>query len=751
MDISELTDAQAVTAVLGGNRNAFSVLVARYHRVVQGMLYSHATGSQGVEDISQEAFIRAFQQLGALRNPETFGPWLLRIARNLAHDHGRQVKRLAAAAQVERGAVHDDPALRELCQILREEVCTLAPKYREVIMLHYFSDRTILDTARLLGISRAAANKRIQRARAQLGEKMARHLQIAYEPEGRAKEKAAVSAIMGAVFLLPSPARASSLAQVFGWSAYSGKAAALCTTLGICCIGLCGYLLAAQGEPPHVIKERDPVVEKSILPIPKSVTTAAAAGEIGSSMVTPLDITGIAGSVVDEEGKAIDGAEIAAFNTEDGIHKALSDKDGKFLLAGLSQQAYLLRINAYGFEPLKLSEIPTGVRGLQAVLKAALPIHGKVMREDTGVPIAGASVRFKEVEVLTGTAGEFDIDVAGMGPVNFSADGVTVHKAGYLATQALLSERASLPSPAARRPMPGESVRLMLKPFPTIQGTVVDDQGTPVAGAIVQFQGERKRADTDSKGHFKMDSFMQAPTHITIWPKQKKGNKALAPSIQDLPRFYDGEGNRLDAGNPVPATLDLNIVLHAPASLEGTITLNGALPASGASLNGSIGVTVGPHRFHTDSIDLQTGHFSSGDLVLPPGDAMLEVFVRLNQAPLGSQATTVQIPVTLEAGIVNQKLIDLDFISIKGTISAPEPITKGVVRYTATADDVVHSGTVNIEEGQTCIFYTLAGAHISGTVRTAPDNTNVWTYQEDFELTAPPTGEGELNLILGGN
>ena len=85
-DPSVPQDAQLVRLTTEGDLRAFEQLVER-HRDVVVRVAARIVGNQDAEDVSQDAFLRAFHRLGAFRGDAPFHAWLLRIAHNAALDH----------------------------------------------------------------------------------------------------------------------------------------------------------------------------------------------------------------------------------------------------------------------------------------------------------------------------------------------------------------------------------------------------------------------------------------------------------------------------------------------------------------------------------------------------------------------------------------------------------------------------------------------------------------------------------------
>ena len=90
------TDAELVRAALQGRTQQFAVLVERYQNLVYHVLLSRLCRHEDAEDLAQETFLRAFRRLDELEEPAKFGPWLRRIAENLACSALRH-RRTAAA------------------------------------------------------------------------------------------------------------------------------------------------------------------------------------------------------------------------------------------------------------------------------------------------------------------------------------------------------------------------------------------------------------------------------------------------------------------------------------------------------------------------------------------------------------------------------------------------------------------------------------------------------------------------------
>jgi RNA polymerase sigma factor (sigma-70 family) len=127
-----------------------------------------------VEDVVQEALLRAYLGLSQLRDPERFGSWLCGIAVNLAK---MRLRRNAAHASVLAvggvGAATVELEERELLGVVQEAVALLPAGQRNVVLMHYIDDLSCEDIARLLGTTPGAVRVRLHRARAELRRQLA--------------------------------------------------------------------------------------------------------------------------------------------------------------------------------------------------------------------------------------------------------------------------------------------------------------------------------------------------------------------------------------------------------------------------------------------------------------------------------------------------------------------------------------------------------------------------------------------------
>src|SRR5687767_611224 len=79
MNLRDRDDDDLITLALGGDPDAYGALVERYRGAVHGMVYAVVGPVAEVEDLAQETFLRAYLNLGQLREAAAFAPWLRRV------------------------------------------------------------------------------------------------------------------------------------------------------------------------------------------------------------------------------------------------------------------------------------------------------------------------------------------------------------------------------------------------------------------------------------------------------------------------------------------------------------------------------------------------------------------------------------------------------------------------------------------------------------------------------------------------
>ena len=179
------SDEALVAKAREGDYRAFELLFERHRTLVYRFVYQMAPRRDDAEDIVQEVFVRAYQNLHRYRDEAKFTTWLLRIATNLGTDKARMSHRRQALEEKEAaGALswmtvgeREDPVdnlqQEQLKEVLRKALLALPDHHRNVIVMRDIEEMEYPDIAATLGCTVGGAKLRVLRARRALKERVA--------------------------------------------------------------------------------------------------------------------------------------------------------------------------------------------------------------------------------------------------------------------------------------------------------------------------------------------------------------------------------------------------------------------------------------------------------------------------------------------------------------------------------------------------------------------------------------------------
>jgi RNA polymerase sigma factor (sigma-70 family) len=171
-----------VLAARGGDQQAFTRLVETTCSLVSSIALAIVRDPDLSKDIAQDVFLSAWRDIGKLRDPASFLPWLRQVTRNRAYHILRGLRRgrrhtaeshaddLLEAAVDPRPDPHQRLVSIETRQLVADIIERLPVDAREVVTLYYREGRSTSQVADLLGLSEAAVRQRLARARASLRE-----------------------------------------------------------------------------------------------------------------------------------------------------------------------------------------------------------------------------------------------------------------------------------------------------------------------------------------------------------------------------------------------------------------------------------------------------------------------------------------------------------------------------------------------------------------------------------------------------
>jgi RNA polymerase sigma-70 factor (ECF subfamily) len=194
--IREPPDLALVARAQAGELDAFEALANRYEQRVYALALRMLRHQQDAEDVTQQTFLSALENLGGFRGDASFATWLLRIATHAALKVIRKQKGLDTISLEEATAEpdgydtiphpeyiadwrHSPEQLvqkNEIQRLLDEALAKLDEKHRLVFLLRDVEGLSVKETAEALGLSEANTKVRLLRARLQLREQLTRTL-----------------------------------------------------------------------------------------------------------------------------------------------------------------------------------------------------------------------------------------------------------------------------------------------------------------------------------------------------------------------------------------------------------------------------------------------------------------------------------------------------------------------------------------------------------------------------------------------
>ena len=177
----EQNDAKLIQRVLQGDKNAFSPLVKKYQKGVHALAWRKVGDFHIAQEITQDAFLNAYQKLRTLRNHNAFAGWIYVIVANLCLDWLRknrlpmesldtadysEVDKVSYSQYVaEKQDTEADETRRE---VVKELLKKLPESERTVMTLHYLGEMTIKAVSEFIGVSPNTVKSRLSRARNRL-------------------------------------------------------------------------------------------------------------------------------------------------------------------------------------------------------------------------------------------------------------------------------------------------------------------------------------------------------------------------------------------------------------------------------------------------------------------------------------------------------------------------------------------------------------------------------------------------------
>lgn len=185
VDRSSISDDEVVERVLHGEKDAYEHIMRKYNQRLFRIVRSYIVNEDEIEDVIQEAYIKAYEQMPRFEKRSRFSTWLIRIVINEALARLKAGKRFPSVAydRADEGVVadlqaqlrnHETPIGKlmntELKEILEKAVDRLPEKYRTVFVMREVEGMSVAETSESLEISQTNVKVRLNRAKGMLRE-----------------------------------------------------------------------------------------------------------------------------------------------------------------------------------------------------------------------------------------------------------------------------------------------------------------------------------------------------------------------------------------------------------------------------------------------------------------------------------------------------------------------------------------------------------------------------------------------------
>jgi RNA polymerase sigma factor (sigma-70 family) len=172
-----------VTKASAGDIPSFERLIQRCRQTVTGIALAIVKDLDASEEVAQQVFIHVWQQLGTLREPASFLPWVRQITRYRAYNYlrdnrvnqqvvGEEAELLLAQFADPTAEVADNLQRDQQNLLIQQLIDGLPEDSREIVLLYYREEQSSQQVAELLGLSDANVRKKLSRVRELLKEQL---------------------------------------------------------------------------------------------------------------------------------------------------------------------------------------------------------------------------------------------------------------------------------------------------------------------------------------------------------------------------------------------------------------------------------------------------------------------------------------------------------------------------------------------------------------------------------------------------
>ncbi len=183
-------ESELVRRCVRGSREAYDVLVKKYYKKIYNLAYRFVGDAEEANDLAQDIFVAAYQNLKKFRGDSKFSTWLFQIASNRGKNRFKYLKRRGFFANRGRSDSEDDReslqrdlpdqssnpeamlAGKQVQKIVQDAIDELEPDHKEIVILRDIEGFSYEEIAQILNLPEGTTKSRLHRARMVVKEKL---------------------------------------------------------------------------------------------------------------------------------------------------------------------------------------------------------------------------------------------------------------------------------------------------------------------------------------------------------------------------------------------------------------------------------------------------------------------------------------------------------------------------------------------------------------------------------------------------
>lgn len=175
--MSNTDDLMYIKQVIGGDTNAFAVLVDRYKNMVFTLSLKMVKNREEAEEVAQDTFVKAYRSLNKFKAESKFSTWLYKVAYNTCLDCLKKKNRAQPVVAIDEYTEHEVVSLsnvvdsleeKERSQMIQECLDVLPGEDSFLLSLYYFEEQSIKEIAKIMGINDNHVKIKLFRSRKKL-------------------------------------------------------------------------------------------------------------------------------------------------------------------------------------------------------------------------------------------------------------------------------------------------------------------------------------------------------------------------------------------------------------------------------------------------------------------------------------------------------------------------------------------------------------------------------------------------------